>query len=308
MKNTSAKLIFLFNVVFTCSIFGQERSSEQSQEWTPSYGFPSVAVVKLDDKNVLQILLPSATVPVPNGATIEVTEEYPAEENGIQVLKTRTVSRPAAYLPDKFRMVRTQLSIDKMKLRDQSGKVLDVDEISKSIRNPTYVILVQGGSISPSRQHYFREGSLVLSPEDLDPNCWYLPEVAGLAQKWTRTEPLPKPAIAQLVENGTKIEIVFIKMEYSTEVRTRNVKLADGSEVEQTYEVSVPIYSNARELIDVNECVFSGADGKEVATRTVLERLSQPCHILWESTITDFLGSVLKPDLILVNRKPKVPN
>lgn len=307
MKITSATFILLFNFVLTCSLFGQEASSGQNKELTPSYGFPSVAVVKLDDKNVLQILLPSATVPVPNGAIDTI--QYAVEENGVQVLKERTRT---AYLPDKFRMIRTQLSIDKITLRDLSGKALDIDQLSKSIQQPTYVILCEGGSINSSRQHYFREDVLVMSPADLDPNCWYLPEVVGLAPKWIRTEPIPKPAVAQLVENGTKLEVAFIQMEHNsetrTEMRTRREKLADSREVEHTVRVAAPIFSTSKELIDLDECIFTTADGKEIVKHIAIERLLQPSHILWESNITEYLGSVMKPETLIVNRKSNKTN
>jgi hypothetical protein len=279
----------------------QPKPSTAQDELLPTFGFPSVAVVKLDEEDVLRILVPSATVPHPNSIPISVEETYVVEENGVGVNKIRTVERRSEYLPDTFRMVRTQLRRDKIRLRDQAGNILDVEKISKAVKKPTYVILVQGGSIDSSRQSYFREGVMVIGPEDLDPNCWYGPEVVGLAPKWTRTEPLPKPAVAKLVNKATNLEITYVKMGVRQEERFRTVTDASGKN--QTVSYTVSVSETVAELLPVEDCVFSNASGKSQTKDFVVGQLAQPTRVLWDSTITQYLGSVLKTDIILINRK-----
>ncbi|QDV24227.1 hypothetical protein [Aureliella helgolandensis] len=303
MNSTSVLRVGLCVVALSIRVLGQEAPKNELEELRPTYGFPSVAVVMLDNNDVLQILLPSATVPVPNGPTIAVEEEYVVVEDNIQVRKTRTVHRAAEFMPDKFRMVRTQLTRDEIKLRDHSGEVLTLDEISNTIRKATYVVLVQAGSIDPFRQPFFREGVLVISPQDLDPNCWYLPEVTGLARKWVRTEPMPIPAVAQMADDGTNLKVLFLKSNMSTETRQRTITLSSGETATAEYVVQVPYYEEVSELVPIEDCVFSTADGKSVDRAKTIEQFAKPSRVLWESTITEYLGSVLNPDVILVNRK-----
>ncbi len=52
-------LVFVVMLAMGQSVCSQGPALNQSEEWTPSPGFPSVAVVKLDSEDTLKILLPA---------------------------------------------------------------------------------------------------------------------------------------------------------------------------------------------------------------------------------------------------------
>jgi hypothetical protein len=304
MKYRDLPYALLLAFAYSISLYGQQAAPEQTK-LLPCSGFPSVAVVMLDDQDVLQILLPSPTVPVPDSASF-VVQRY-VVENGVQVLREQT--HHEAYLPDKFRMVRTQLSGDKIKLRDQSGNILSLDQIAKSIRKPTHVVLVEGGQIDSCRIQFIRKEAIVLNPSDLDPNCWYEPDAVNLDPKWVRTEPMPIPAVARIVENTKFLEVEFIsrKTICVPERRTRTVTDKNGEQTVQEFDVQVCKVQeeNLTERLPIQDCLFSTISGKPIELEKIANGLSQPKHVLWDSTITSYLGSVVKPEVILV--KPKTP-
>lgn len=300
-------LVFVVMLAMGQSVCSQGPALNQSEEWTPSPGFPSVAVVKLDSEDTLKILLPALICEKQvKTRQVTITVPYSILENEVTVQKTRQEVHEQEYVElvcsENFKMVRTQLKRQAIQLQDQTGNRIPFEQLAESIRRPAYVILTSG-PLSAYRRHYFLEDAMVLMIQTVDPNYGQLPAVEGLDKKWIRTEPMPTVAVAQLADDRSKLQVKYMESKLKTEVKKRTVLAEDGSESEVDYTVQVPFLNQLTVLADLNECKFSTVAGKQLSEEEVASRLATPCRVFWESRIAEYLGSVLKPDTIVVQRK-----
>jgi len=300
-------LVLVVMLAMEQSVCSQGHSSNESEDWTPSLGFPSVAVVKLDSEDTLQILLPTLICEKQvKTRKITVTVPYSILENKVTVQKTRQEVHEQDYVElvcgEDFKMVRTQLKSHAIQLQDQSGNLIPFEQLAEAIRRPAYVILT-GVPLNAYRRHYFLEDAMVLMIQTVDPNYGQLPAVEGLDKKWIRTEPMPTVAVAQLADDRSKLQVKYMESKLKTEVKKRTVVAEDGSESEVDYTVQIPYLNQLTVLADLNECNFSTVAGKQLSEEEVASRLATPCRVFWESRIAEYLGSVLKPDTIVIQRK-----
>lgn len=236
------------------------------------------------------------TIAVPYTETIDGVQKQLARQ------ETRTRETPERVYKDTFKMVRTSVPSQSIELTDILGTPVPQDEVRQRLSQTTNIVL---GSSAPSPFviNLLRKDALFLSIDKVDPNYHELPAVQGLSEKWTRPRGLITAAMAQLEPDSDRISVTLTRRKMVTESRTRMVKQADGSAAEQSYTVMVPIDESVQNLMDLSECDIATAGGAQIPLAEARERLAAPCRILFECEITDYLGSVLEPDTLVIRSK-----